>query len=211
MAHGKVRHHRNAQVEGALSQHLIEIEAVVSRLLGAAIGLPPAFEAAEADAGQLLQRSAEAPVGEHPLDPVGRFPHVLEHQDRAAQGRQVRRAEQVGGHREVGHQERPLRYATAPAHRLEVVHRLAEQQGPQPLNAPGGLGRQGGEQRTVHRADLAPVHPVPEQGGDIGEPQQPPLWLGQRLLQQPRRPPAAPHADPQGRWRCGGIAFRIVV
>ena len=159
---------------------------MVGGLFGAAIGLPPAFEASEADAGELLQRSAEAPLGEHPLDPIGRFAHVLEHQNRAAQGGQMGCSQQVGGHREVGHQQRPLGHATAPAHRLEVVHRFAEQQGPQPLDAPGGLGRQGGEQRPVHRAALAPVHSVPEQGGDIGEAQQPALRLGQGMLQQPR-------------------------
>jgi hypothetical protein len=44
-------------------------------------------------------------VGEHPFEAVRRFPHILKHHDRAPQIREMGGAEQVGRHREIGHQQ----------------------------------------------------------------------------------------------------------
>ena len=138
-------------------------------------------------------------MGEHPLDPVGRLAHVLQHQNRPLQRRAVGRAEQVGGHRQVGHQQRSLRHAAAPRLARQGRRPLAEQQLPQPLLAPGGLGGQGGQQGAVHGAAAALGQLRPEQGGHIAEAQQPAAGQGQRLLQQPGRPPAPPQT---GQQRC---------
>jgi len=138
-------------------------------------------------------------MGEHPLDSVGSLTDILQHEDRPSQSRQVGRAEQMGGHGEIGHQQGALGHASAPAHPLEMGHHACEQQGPQPLLTPQGLRGQGGEQRAMHATGLSLGQPRPEQGGDIRKPQQPALGLCQRLLQQPGRPPTAPHAGMQGR------------
>ena len=120
-----------------------------------------------------MKGAAEAPVGEHSLDPVGRLTNVFEHQDRAAQIGQVGGAEQVGGHGEVGRQQRACGHSTTPALALEIGQGLAEQQGPQPLLAPARLGGQGGQQRPVDGPALPLGQLGPEQGGDVGEAQQP--------------------------------------
>jgi hypothetical protein len=89
MAHGQIRHHRDVQVEAAFAQHLLEVEAMLRWLIGAAVGLLPSLETAEADPRKLLQGSAQPPVGQHALDPVRSLAHVLQHQDGPLQRRQM--------------------------------------------------------------------------------------------------------------------------
>ena len=136
-------------------------------------------------------------MGEHPLDPVGGFAHVLQNQDGAAQIGQVGCAQQVGGHGEIGRQQRPFGAAANPALTLQGGEGFAEQHGPQPLLAPGGLGPQGGQQGAVDGAALALGQLGPEQGGDVGKAQQPAAGQGQGLLQQASRAPAPAHAGQQ--------------
>ena len=112
-------------------------------------------------------------------------------------------AEQVGRHGEVAHQQRSLSGATAPAFPLQGRHGGTEQQIAQALLAPVRLGRQGGDHRTVNPAGSPCRLARPEQGGHIGEAQQP-APAGDRVvrlcagLQQPRRAPAAADAGQLG-------------
>ena len=149
MTHGQVAHHGDAEIACALSEHLLEAETICfGRVFIAVCELP------QADAGQLLQPTAQPPVGEHALDSVWRFAYVFEHQNGAAQIRQIRRTQQVGGHGEVGGQQGACGAAATPALALKVAHGFAKQQAPQPLLAPGGFGGQGGEQRPVDGTSL---------------------------------------------------------
>lgn len=97
MTHGQVAHHGDAEIACALAEHLLEAETISFGWVFIAV-----CELPQADAGQLLQPTAQPPVGEHALDSVWRFAHVFEHQNGAAQIRQIRRTQQVGGHGEVG-------------------------------------------------------------------------------------------------------------
>jgi hypothetical protein len=139
------------KIAGALLQHLFEPTMVASPGPGlpAAVPLPSGVvtvaEGAEGDAGQLAQGAAQPPVGEHAVDAVWGLAHVLQHQDGAPQGGQMGRAQQVGGHGEVGHQQGALGHPAAPALPLQGRRRLAEQQLAQSLLAPGRLRGQRGE------------------------------------------------------------------
>ena len=198
VANRQLGHHRHPEIEAAFAQHLVKVEAAFSRLAGAAIGGVPALETAEAEAGQLLQGAAEPPLGEHALDPIGGLAHVLEDQDGAFEPRQMGGAQQMGGDGEIGHQQWPFGAAAVPADSVQSSHRRTEQQIPQPFLAPGRLGGQGGEHRPVHAAAEALADPVEQQGGDVGEAQQPARGLLQWIFQQAGRAPAATDAGQQG-------------
>ena len=201
MAHGKPGHDRDAEVGGAIAQHLLGREppgrftAAIPRL---AIGVVASREAAQADAGQLLQGAAEAPVGEQAIEAVRRFAHVLQDQDRPLQRGQVAGAEQVGGHGEVAGQQGAGGATAAPADPLQIGEGMAKQEVAQPLAAPLGLRGQAGDQGAMDGAAQAPGPLGPEQGRDIGKAQQPARGERQRLLQQPGRPPATADAGQQG-------------
>ena len=107
-------------------------------------------------------------------------------------------AEQVGGHREVAGQQGTCGAAAAPDNPFQIGQGIAKEQVAQPLAAPLRLTRQAGDQGAMDGAAQAPGRLGPEQGGDIGEAQQPAGGQLQRLLQQPGRPPAAPNAGQQG-------------
>ena len=78
-------------------------------------GVVAAAEAAQADACQPLQGPAQPPVGEHPLDAIGGFAHVFEDQDGAVEIGPMGGAQQVGGHREIGHQQGAFGQSWTPA------------------------------------------------------------------------------------------------
>ena len=104
MADGKSGQYGDAEVGGAIAQYLLGAEApgqFSAGLPGHIIRVVAAAEAAKADAPQLLQGAAQAPVGEHAIEAIGRFAHVLEDQDRPLQIGQVAGAKQVGGDGEI--------------------------------------------------------------------------------------------------------------
>ena len=102
-------------------------------------------------------------------------------------------------HGEIGHQQRSGRRPPAPRFAEQLGQRLPEQQSPQPLTAPFRFCRQGGEQRSVHATGVASRQPRQQQGGDIGEPQQPAGLPNNGPLQQPCRSPAPTGTGQQGR------------
>ena len=106
-------------------------------------------------------------MGQHPFDPIRRFAHIFQHQNRPLQAGQVGRAEQVGGHGEIGHQQRAMGLAAAPALPLQIRQGFPKQQILQPLPTPVWLAGQGGDQRPMDGAALALGQLGPEKGGDI--------------------------------------------
>ncbi len=100
-------------------------------------------------------------MGEHPIEAVGRFADVFQHQHSPTQIGDMARAKEMGGHREVAHQQRPFRDTRLPAAALQVSKRFTKQQLPQTLLAPGWLGRQAGEHRPMDAAGLAGRLPRP--------------------------------------------------
>ena len=146
-------------------------------------------------------------MGEQAIEPIGGFAHVFQDQDCPLQMGQVAGAEQVGGHGEVAGQQGAGGAAATPAHPLQIGQGVAEEQVPQPLAAPLGFAGQAGDQRAMDGAALAPGRLGPEQGGDIGEAQQPARRQLQGLFQQPGRPPAAADAGQQGGLVDGGCRW----
>ena len=96
MAQRQIQHQWNAQIAQAFLQDLVHREIA---------GKDVVFSPAEAAAGhprQLLQQACAAPLGQHPINPVGRFAHIFQHQDGPLQGGKPGRADQVGRHGQVG-------------------------------------------------------------------------------------------------------------
>ena len=68
---------------------------------GLLAGVITAAEATETDPSELLQHASESPVGEHPIDSVGRFAHVFDHENGTTKIREVWRAQQVRCHGQI--------------------------------------------------------------------------------------------------------------
>ena len=75
LAHRQIQHQWNTEIAKAFFQDLLHLGIVVKDVV---------FSAAEATAGhprQLLQQGCVALLGQHPINPVGRFTHFFQHQD----------------------------------------------------------------------------------------------------------------------------------
>lgn len=180
--------HRYTQICRALRQHLLHGPLAVGRRF---------VKAAKGKTRQLLERTAEPPVGEHPVDAVGGLTHVFKHRNGAFQRRQVGRAQQMGGHREVAHQQRAGAAAPVQALPPQGIGRTAEEELLKPLLAPRGFAGDGGEQRPMNSARCAAGLLAPQEAGAIGKAQQPPRNGLPAPLQQTGRPPAAAGAGPE--------------
>lgn len=84
VTHGKPPHQRNSQAAEPLAQHLFEAEIARKNV----ILLPT--KPPHAHSGHAPEHPGCAPLGEHAIHPVGRLPHILQHQHATGQGWKTR-------------------------------------------------------------------------------------------------------------------------
>src|SRR5689334_4562488 len=94
-----------ADLFGESAQHAVEPAVAVGRIAGDLGELP------ERDAGDVRQAAAQVKLGEHALDAVNGFEHVVEHEDGAVEIPAVRCADERGHEREVSAAEPAARPA----------------------------------------------------------------------------------------------------
>ena len=124
MADRKIPDHGDTEITGAFLQHFNPAEA------GALIVIFTAAEAAETKAAKALQRPRQSPVGQHAIQPVGKFTDVFQNQDRPCEIRHVRAAEQMRRHGQIGGDQRPFGRTFPPGLALQVCQWFPEEQRP---------------------------------------------------------------------------------
>ena len=124
MADRKIPDHRDTEITGAFLQHFNPAEA------GALIVIFTAAEAAKTKAAKALQRPRQSPVGQHAIQPVGKFADIFQNQDRPCEIRHVRAAEQTRRHGQIGGDERHFGRTLHPGLPLQDCQWFLEQQRP---------------------------------------------------------------------------------
>ena len=113
---------------------------------------------ADRNAPDRPQQTAQTPLGQQPIDPVGIFRHVLDRQNGPFQSGLQGRIEQISNHRQVPRKQATHHGPAAPTLALKRFQGLTRQQIKQAIDRPGRFLAQGGEQGPMHTR-----HPLPGQ------------------------------------------------
>ena len=79
MANGQTLNDRNTEISQTILKHFLQGQVTGKHILW----YPP--EVPQANASQVLQQPSCAPMGQHSVDPIGRFANVFQYQDRSIQ------------------------------------------------------------------------------------------------------------------------------
>ena len=79
MTNGQSLNDRDAEITQTILKHFFQGEVTRKHILWNPTEVP------QANASQVLQQSSCAPMGQHSVDPIGRFANVFQYQDCAIQ------------------------------------------------------------------------------------------------------------------------------